>query len=473
MESADSDSDVLSFVSAGRALPKHEVRIVDGAGQEAGEREEGMLWFRGPSTTSGYFRNEEASSALFPAGRAAGWLDSGDRAYRAEGEFFITGRTKDIILKAGRNLYPHEVEEIAAHVKGVRKGCVVAFGAADPVAGTERLIVVAETVENGQAARQRIAREIVDQVSGAIGLPPDSVELLPPRSIPKTSSGKLRRDQTRQLYLTGKLGAAAPPVWLQAARLTAASAVRAVRSWPRRIGATLYGIYAVILFAVWIVPSWIAVHLAPSRRAAAGITSSALRVYLALADCRVQVRGREHLASDNARVLVSNHTSYADVLVLMAALGVNYHFVAKSEVRDMPFIGTFLRKLGHFSFDRNDPQARLRQEEQIESALQKGESVLVFPEGTFTSQEGVRPFHLGAFKAAVRTHCPIVPMALRGTRQLLRDGSYLPHWSSVTLTICPPLLPANVAEPLQWKEIVRLRDAARETIGRYAGEPLL
>jgi 1-acyl-sn-glycerol-3-phosphate acyltransferase len=253
----------------------------------------------------------------------------------------------------------------------------------------------------------------------------------------------------------------------------AASAVRTVRSWPRRIGATLYGIYALILFAVWIVPSWIAVYLAPSRRAAAGITSSALRVYLALAGCRVQVRGRENLAGGNARVLVSNHTSYADVLVLMAALGVNYHFVAKSEVRDMPFIGTFLRKLGHFSFDRNDPHARLQQEEQIESALQKGESVLVFPEGTFTSQEGVRPFHLGAFKAAVRTHCPIVPMALRGTRQLLRDGSYLPHWSSVTLTIGPSLLPANVAEPLQWKEIVRLRDAAREMIGRYAAEPLL
>ena len=187
----------------------------------------------------------------------------------------------------------------------------------------------------------------------------------------------------------------------------------------------------------------------------------------------MQVRGREHLASGNARVLVSNHTSYADVLVLMAALGVNYHFVAKSEVRNMPFIGTFLRKLGHFAFDRSDPRARLRQAEQIESALQKGESVLVFPEGTFTSQEGVRPFHLGAFKAAVHTHCPIVPMALQGTRQLLRDGSYLPRRSSVTLTICPPLVPANVAEPLEWKEIVRLRDAARETISRYAGEPLL
>jgi fatty-acyl-CoA synthase len=470
---ADIDSSILSFVSAGRALPKHEVRIVNAAGSEAGEREEGALWFRGPSTTSGYFRNEEASSALFPAGRAEGWLNSGDRAYRADGEFFITGREKDIILKAGRNVYPHEVEEIAAGVKGVRKGCVVAFGAADPVAGTERLIVVAETTERNEVAKQRIAREIVERVSLAVGLPPDSVKMLPPRSIPKTSSGKLRRDQTRQLYLAGNLGAAAPPAWLQAARLMTASVIRSLCSWPRRILQSLYGVYALVLFAVWIVPTWIAVYLAPNRRAAAGITSSALRAYLLLVGCRVQVRGREHLAGGSARVLVCNHTSYADTLVLMAAIGVNYHFVAKSEVRDMPFIGTFLRKLGHFAFDRSNPRARLRQFEQIESALEHGESVLVFPEGTFTPQEGVRPFHLGAFKAAVHTRCPIVPMALHGTRRLLRDDSYLPRWTPIVLTICPPLEPANVAEPLEWKEMVRLRDATREAISHYAGEPLL
>ncbi len=358
-------------------------------------------------------------------------------------------------------------------MKGVRKGCVVAFGAADAAAGTERLIVVAETTERDQAARQSIARDIVDQVSQAIGLPPDAVELLPPRSIPKTSSGKLRRDQTRQLYLAGELGAAQPAAWRQAAGLMTSSAIRSVQFWPRRVAQALYGIYTVIGFALWIVHTWMAVYLAPSRNAAARITSSALRLYLALIACRVNVKGREHLATGSARVLVSNHTSYADVLILMAALGVDYHFVAKSEVRNMPFIGTFLRKLGHFAFDRSDARARLRQAEQIENALKQGESVLVFPEGTFTPQEGVRPFHLGAFQAAVRTHRPIVPMALRGVRQLLRDGSYLPRRSSVTLTICPPLEPASVAEPMEWKEIVRLRDATRETISRYAGEPLL
>jgi 1-acyl-sn-glycerol-3-phosphate acyltransferase len=157
----------------------------------------------------------------------------------------------------------------------------------------------------------------------------------------------------------------------------------------------------------------------------------------------------------------------------MGSIGVDYRFVAKSEVRKMPFIGTFLRRLGHFAFDRSDPHDRLRQSDQIEDALRSGESVLVFPEGTFTPQQGVRPFHLGAFKAAVHTGCPIVPMALRGTRRLFRDGTYLPRWTRLTLTISPALQPANVKEPEDWKEMVRLRDATRETISRNAAEPLL
>ncbi len=159
------DSGVASFVSVGRPVPNHEVRIVDAAGQRSRGTHRGRALVPRSVDDRGYFRNEEDSHALFPEGSAAGWLDSGDRAYRADGEFFITGRVKDIILKAGRNLYPHEVEEIAARVKGVRKGCVVAFGAADAASGTERLIVAAETLEKDAASRQRIAREIVDQVS--------------------------------------------------------------------------------------------------------------------------------------------------------------------------------------------------------------------------------------------------------------------------------------------------------------------
>src|ERR1700738_746007 len=100
----------ISFVSSGAALPNHELRIVDDHGQEVPDRTEGFLWFRGPSATAGYYQNPGATESLFPAGRAAGendfaWVNSGDRAYRADEEIYVNGRVKDIIIKGGRNIY--------------------------------------------------------------------------------------------------------------------------------------------------------------------------------------------------------------------------------------------------------------------------------------------------------------------------------------------------------------------------------
>src|ERR1700692_1318976 len=174
------DPNVISFVSVGPPVPRHEVRIVNGRGEDAGERVEGQLWFRGPSTTRGYYRNEAATAALLPEGAAAGWVNSGDRAYRAGGEIYITGRVKDIIIHAGHNLYPHEIEDAVARVPGVRKGCVVAFGAPDPVAGTERLVIVAESRAGNGDARARLAQAITAQVTETLGLPPNVVGVVSP-----------------------------------------------------------------------------------------------------------------------------------------------------------------------------------------------------------------------------------------------------------------------------------------------------
>src|SRR5579863_6719655 len=220
------DAAPLEFVGAGKPMPGVEVRIVDKEKNERtlGERAEGQLQFRGASATSGYYRNPAATRELVHEG---GWLDSGDLAYWADGEIYITGRAKDVIIKAGRNIYPHEVEEIAGRVAGVRTGCVVAFGAPDERTATEKLIVAAEVRD--MSAAKRISAEIVQSVSEARGVPPDTVELLRPQSIPKTSSGKLRRSETRRLYLEGNLGKKQQAVWMQVGRLAARSA--APRAW--------------------------------------------------------------------------------------------------------------------------------------------------------------------------------------------------------------------------------------------------
>ena len=358
-----------------------------------------------------------------------------------------------------------------ARVPGVRKGCVVAFGAADPVVGTERLVIVAESRESNRAARELLAQSITAQVTETLGQPPDRVAVVPPNAIPKTSSGKLRRDETKQRFLSGDLNSEAPPAWLQIARLAAASSAGRIRAMLRRSAEVAYGCYAIAMFAVLLFPAWVYVSISRSRKSSARVTTAALRAYLKVAGWNVRVEGREHLRENVPCMFVANHTSYADIVVLMAALGTDYHFVAKAEVMSMPFFGTFLRKLGHFSFRREDPQARLQQAKQIEDALRRGESVFVFPEGTFSAQSGVRPFHLGAFKAATATQRAIVPIALDGTRRVLRDGAWLPRPGHITITICPPIAPPATTE--EWQQIVRVRDSAREIIAHFAHETLL
>lgn len=146
---AQDEPDVLRFVACGQPLPGHQIRIVDAAGREVGEREEGQLEFCGPSATSGYYRNPEQTRSLFhAAAQGSGeWLDSGDLAYMTGGDIFITSRIKDVIIRAGRNIYPYELEEVVGDIPGIRKGCVAVFASHDPAAGTERMVVLAETRE--------------------------------------------------------------------------------------------------------------------------------------------------------------------------------------------------------------------------------------------------------------------------------------------------------------------------------------
>jgi 1-acyl-sn-glycerol-3-phosphate acyltransferase len=162
-------------------------------------------------------------------------------------------------------------------------------------------------------------------------------------------------------------------------------------------------------------------------------------------------------------------------------LGVSYRFVAKMEVGHYPFIGTFLRRMGHLTFDRADRGARLDQSKELETLLLRGESVFVFPEGTFAPEPGVRPFQLGAFKAAVETGAPIIPVAVAGAREILREKTWLPRPGRVTITLSEPIYPpvqipssgATTKDSGDWHSLIQLRDATREAIARDSGEPLL
>lgn len=473
---AANDRSALEFVGAGKPLRDVEVRIIASDGSDAPQRVEGQLWFRGPAATSGYYRNAEATRQLV---REDGWRDSGDLAYLADGEIFITGRVKDVIIKGGRKLYPHEIEDVTGRVAGVRTGCVVAFGAPDARSGTERLVVAAEVRRGETANASRITAEIMQAVTRAMGVPPDLVELLPPQSIPKTSSGKLRRSETRRLYLEGKLGKPLAPAWAQIARLSARSAVprafSAIKRLVRRAVETVYGAYALAVIGGGIFSCWAGVILTKNPRRAAQRIRTASRLTLCLAGIPVNEVGGEILSQLNGSggwVFAPNHSSYIDILVLLGHMPASAHFVSKGEALSMPLLRTLLRRAGHFAFNRGDPQARIHQAEELNATLNSGDSVVIYPEGTFTPMTGIRHFQLGAFKAAVDTQRPICPVALRGARQVLRDKTVLPRPGRITVTYGPLLVPNRDAGD-DWREIVRLRDETRQIIARGAGEPLL
>jgi fatty-acyl-CoA synthase len=182
----------------GRPYPSVEVRVVDDDGKPLKTREVGRIQLRGDSVTDGYVTPEGYQSAR----DAAGWLDIGDEGYLVEdGQIVVCGRRKDVIIMGGRNIYPTDIERAAAGVEGVREGNVVAVRL---MAGGERaresFAVIAESKLAGdEVAEQAIAKEVTARVVAEIDVRPARVRVLPPGSLPKTPSGKLRRAAARDL----------------------------------------------------------------------------------------------------------------------------------------------------------------------------------------------------------------------------------------------------------------------------------
>lgn len=193
---ADDDDNALEVVSCGVPFPGHQLSIVDTDGNEVGEREVGEVLTRGPSVTAGYFENPEASAEAW----RDGWLHTGDLGYRAEGNLYICGRIKDLIIIRGANHYPQDIEWAISDMEGVRRGNVVAFSSMRD--GTEELVVAAEA-HSSDAARLR--DEIAKRITTEFGLATGHVAVVPVATLPKTSSGKAQRRKTKALFEAGDL----------------------------------------------------------------------------------------------------------------------------------------------------------------------------------------------------------------------------------------------------------------------------
>lgn len=453
----------LQVVSCGQPLPRFQVRVIDAAGRPLPERHEGRIEFAGPSATPGYFRDEAATAAL----RHGPWIDTGDLGYLAAGELYLTGRVKDIIICRGRNLHPDETEQAAALLPGAEPGGVAIFGVPDPQQGTERLVVAAETRLQPAAARQTLRSQITALTHRLLGVTPDEVMLTAPGSIPKTASGKTRRAATRDRYQAGTLGKPAPSTRRQIARFALSGARPALRRAGRASAAWLYADYAWLATVLIGGPAWLLVAALPGlrvrwavARAAGGLLRRALGIPL-------RVTGQ--FPSGRPFVIVANHASFIDALVLLLCLPEPVRFAAAQRFAAQRLAGPFLRRIGCEFLQPGGPQQAASATRRLATVLAAGHSLAVWPEGSLHPAPGLRPFHLGAFQAAVDAGVPVIPVGIRGTRDVVRPGTKLPRHAAASVWIGEPIIPAGIG----WQAALALRGQAHSAILQLSGEPAL
>ncbi len=202
---------VRELVNCGRAFPEHEIAIVDEDGKRLADRQVGEIITRGPSICQGYYQEPELTAGVFKDG----WLHTGDLGYLVDGEVFICGRAKDIIIVRGRNFYPSDIEWTVSELPGIRRGNVVAFSVAidaggNPTldgAGDDQLVVCAEGFQSDAAA---LSETIKSTVAAEHGLSVHEVVIVPQGSLPRTSSGKPQRRKTKAMYQANELPRAQP-----------------------------------------------------------------------------------------------------------------------------------------------------------------------------------------------------------------------------------------------------------------------
>ena len=475
------DANALRVVSCGVPLPEHEVRVVDARGHELGERAQGRVQFRGPSATCGYYNNPPANAALF----AGDWLNTGDLGYFAAGELYLTGREKDLIIRRGVNIHPAELEAAVASLPGVRKGGVAVFAAAESrsgsssSSGSERLVVLAETRATDAAERQHIVAAITRLAVDRIGMPPDDVVLAPLRSVLKTSSGKIRRATARELYEQHALASTQRASWWQLMRLVARAAAAQARRAAWGVVHLAWALWAGTAFVIAAAGAWLTTMLLPGverrRRAARSWAKGAL----ALSAIRVRTEGLEHLGAipsgnpsedlpqRSAVLVVANHASYVDSILLTAVLPPRFGYAAMRELANAALLGAPLRRLGAVFVERTDAAGAALDTQVLEAHARAGERLVIFPEGGFRRAPGLLPFKLGAFVVAAHTGAPIIPVALAGTRSLLRSGEWLPRRGEIVITVGAPIVSAEH----DWRAALALRAAARSAILASVAEP--
>jgi len=227
-----------------------------------------------------------------------------------------------------------------------------------------------------------------------------------------------------------------------------------------------FGVYALVVALVFMLPGTLLIILTPGLGFRRRLARFLARRLLQALGAGPDVTGRETLPR-GACVIVANHASYVDGILLKAVLPPRFSFVIKREARAMPVAGFMLARLGSEFVDRGDGQAGARDARRILRAASEGQAMGFFPEGTFIATPGLQAFRLGAFLTAARAGLPVVPVVIRGSRRLLGSGAWLPRPARLSVKILAPLSPQGHDRGAAR----RLRDRARTAILENLDEP--
>jgi 1-acyl-sn-glycerol-3-phosphate acyltransferase len=208
----------------------------------------------------------------------------------------------------------------------------------------------------------------------------------------------------------------------------------------RLITEFLYGLYALLLFTSLSLLAMAGMAILPSLSRRRSLARRTSRVFLRLAGMPLTVEGLEHLPPGPC-VLVANHASYLDGVAFTAALPPRFGFVIKREMASVPLAGFLLNRIGSQFMARDKTGQTTRDARRVMRSAELGQSLVFFPEGTFSEEPGLLRFHFGAFATAQRAGCPVVPAIIHGSRVALSPRGGLPRPTPLRIEILDPLLP--------------------------------
>lgn len=209
-----------------------------------------------------------------------------------------------------------------------------------------------------------------------------------------------------------------------------------------RLRDVLFGLYAVIIFAICVIVGLLVAIFVPGADRRARWLANVTKAIFVLSGLPVDILGGENIPECDC-VVVSNHASYVDGFLLKGFLPWRFSFVIKGEMRSIPVVHFLLRRAGSRFVDRGEAKASSRDARQIVKAAKSGQSLAIFPEGTFQREPGLMRLRAGAFVAAVRGEMPIVPIVISGTRHILPANRYLPRYGRIQIRILPAIYPQH------------------------------